>query len=97
MKKALEGLPGVAKVEMDVERDLFRITLADKDAPPVKALLSVVRDLGYMPRRVAPDKFQPGAASPYPQGDPPEIVKAALARAKSEGKKFVLAACMGDN
>jgi hypothetical protein len=31
VKKALEGLKGVTKVEMDVVHDLFRVTIAEKD------------------------------------------------------------------
>jgi hypothetical protein len=82
---------------MDVEHDLFRITVAEKDAPTVDALFAVIRDLNYTPSMAAADGFRPGARQSHPAGDAPDVVKQALAKAKLEGKRFVLVDCMGDN
>lgn len=97
MKKALEGLKGVTKVEMDVEHDLFRLTLAEKEAPTQEALYTVIKDLGYTPSAETPKSFRTTAKHLHPTGEAPEVVRKALDRAKSEGKKFVLVDCMGDN
>jgi len=96
VKKALEGLTGVAKVEMDVERDLFRVTLADREPPSQEVLFKAVQELSYTPSLASPESFRGGAEALHPRGDPPEIVRKALDRAKAE-KKLVLVDCMGDN
>ena len=96
MKKALEGLKGVTKVEMDVEHDLFRVTLAEKDAPTRDALFAVVKGLGYDPSSAPAEGFRVAATPLSSTGEAPEAVRKALGRAKTE-KKLVLVDLMGDN
>jgi len=94
--RALEGLSGVTKVEMDLERDLFRVTLAVRNAPTEAALLEVIRKLNYTPNIVPPTEFGEGRKPVHAMGEPPELVRRALDRAKTEKKRFVLVDCMGD-
>lgn len=96
MKKALEGLSGVVKVEMDVERDLFRITLADQGAPTQEALFKTITELNYTPSLASPESFRTSAKALQPKGEPPQVVQKALARARAQ-RKLVLVDCMGDN
>lgn len=96
MKKALEGLKGVTKVEMDVEHDLFRVTLAEKDPPIRDALHSVIKELGYTPSAAATESFRVAPKLLESTGEAPETVRQALVRAKAE-KKLVLVDLMGDN
>jgi hypothetical protein len=95
VKKALEGLKGVAKVETDVEHELFRVTLADQGAPAQEALLAVIKELSYTPSAVPAASFRV-ATMPLPStGEPPEALRGALARAKAE-KKLLLVDLVGD-
>lgn len=96
MKKALVGLKGVMKVEMDVEHDLFRVTIAEKDAPTRDALFAVIKGLGYDPAAAPADGFRVAATPLTSTGEAPEAMRKALARAKAE-KKLVLVDLMGDN
>ncbi len=81
---------------MDLERDLFRITLAERDAPAEAALLEVVRKLNYRPSIVPAVEFREAREPVHAMGEPPELVRRALERAKAEKKRFVLVECMGD-
>jgi hypothetical protein len=81
---------------MDPERDLFRVTLAERDAPADAALLDVIRKLNYTPRVVSAEEFRAGREPVRAMGEPPELVRRALERAKVEKKRFVLVDCMGD-
>ncbi|MBI2899810.1 MAG: hypothetical protein HYY17_06470 [Planctomycetes bacterium] len=92
MKKALEGLRGVAKVEMDLDRDLFRVT-GDVTR---ESVFAVIRALGYMPRAADPADFREMSGPTHPMGDAPELVRKACERARAE-KKLVLVDCMGDD
>lgn len=82
-------------VEMDVAHDLFRVTPVDRDAPTEEALLGAIRELGFKPRLSNESLFESAAPKP-PTGEPPEVVRAALARARAE-RKWVLARLVGDN
>lgn len=96
MKKALEGLSGVAKVEMDLERDLFRVTTAEKDPVTSDAVLAAIRNLGYAPSLSDPAAFRATPESTHPTGGAPDLVRKACERAQTE-KKLVLVDCMGDS
>lgn len=97
MKKALEGLKGVAKVEMDLAHDLFRVTLSEGGGPSEEALFKAVQELNYTPSLAPQELFQAAPPPVHLTGNRPEIVERALAKAKTESKKFVLVDCMGDN
>ncbi|MCI0656595.1 MAG: heavy-metal-associated domain-containing protein [Acidobacteria bacterium] len=97
MKKALEGLKGVANVERDLARDLFRVTPADGAAPSQEALFSAIRKLGYKPGLAEVSAFRSTPEPVHPARDVPDAVQKALDRAKPGGKKFVLVDCMGDD
>ncbi len=96
MKKALEGLKGVTKVEMDVEHDLFRVSIAKKDSPTQEAVFAVIKDLNYIPSVAPAESFRIAATPPQSAGEAPEAVRKALGRAKAK-KKLVLVDLMGDN
>ena len=96
MKKALEGLKGVTKVEMDVEHDLFRVTIVEKDSPTQEAVFAVIKDLNYTPVAAPAESFRIAAPPLQSTGEAPEAVRKALGRAKAE-KKLVLVDLMGDN
>ena len=96
MKKALEGLSGVTKVEMDLVHDLFRVTRSS-DVPTPAAILDAVRLLNYEPRVATAGEFHVHDEPLHPVGAPAEVIRAALAKAKAAGKRFVLVDCMGDN
>lgn len=96
MKKALEGLKGVTKVEMDVEHDLFRVSISEQNSTTQQAVFAVIKDLGYDPSAAPVESFRATQTTPRPIGEAPEIVRQALDKAKVE-KKFVLVYCMGDN
>jgi copper chaperone CopZ len=93
--KALEGLPGVAKVEMDVGHDLFRITYAAGSTADTQAALNAVKDLGYTPSIVKADQFHASAAKKHPAGGIPPFIQKALDRAKAEGK-LILVDCTAE-
>ena len=96
MKKALEGLKGVTKVEMDVEHDLFRVTLVAKDAPTQEGVFAIIKDLNYTPTASSTESFQVPVAPLLSKNEAPEAVRLALGRAKV-AKKLVLVDLMGDN
>jgi|GEM_PF-5649994 len=79
---------------MDLERDLFRVTL--KDATGRGSVFAAVRDLGYTPRMADPTAFRRTAEIVHPTGDAPDLVRKACERARAE-KKLVLVECMGDS
>ncbi|MBI2932792.1 MAG: hypothetical protein HYY16_14185 [Planctomycetes bacterium] len=81
---------------MDLERDLFRVTLAQRDAPPEAALIDVVRKLNYTPSVVDAASFREGRDPVHAMGKAPDLVRSALERAKGEKRRFVLVDCMGD-
>lgn len=97
MKKALEGLKGVAKVEMDLAHDLFRVTQSEGGGMSTVVLFKAVQELNYTPSLAPPEHFQVAPPPVHLSGKRPEIVERALAKAKTESKKFVLVDCMGDN
>jgi hypothetical protein len=82
---------------MDLERDLFRVTLAERDAPTQEALFNAIRDLTYTPSVASAGTFKPADEPTDPMGAMPELVRDAIARAKAESKRFILVDCMGDN
>jgi copper chaperone CopZ len=96
VKKALEGLKGVSKVEVDLAHDLFRVTLAEKDGPTQEALFAVVKDLAFTPSAAPAESFRVAATPLSSTGEAPEAVRKALGRAKAE-KKLVLVDLMGDH
>ena len=97
MKSALEGLNGVTKVEMDLRQDLFRVTLADTNAPTKDDLFKAMLDLTYTPTLENGSTFAAAPeVSPPAEGIPPLIQKA-LNQAKTESKRFVLVEGTGDN
>jgi len=81
---------------MDLERDLFRVTLAERGAPAEAALIDVVRKLSYTPSVVNTSSFREGREPVHAMGEPPDLVQKAIDRAKVEKKRFVLVDCMGD-
>lgn len=81
---------------MDLERDLFRVTMAKRDAPVEAALIEAVRELNYTPSVVDAASFREEQEPVHAMGKPPDLVREALDRAKAEGKRFVLVDCMGD-
>lgn len=93
--KALEGLPGVAKVEMDVEHDLFRLTYAAGHKADSQAAFRAIEELGYKPSTGRADRFQTAASPSRPPGGIPPFLQKALDRAKAEGK-LVLVDCTAD-
>ncbi len=97
MKKALEGLKGVAQVDWDLSRDLFQVTQVEGSAPSLEALFGAVRELGYTPNLVDASTFRPTADAVNAAARMPELVRKALDRAKTDGKRFLLVDCMGDN
>ena len=82
---------------MDLERDLFRVTLVERDAPAEAALIEVVRKLNYTPSVVDAASFREGREPVHAMGKAPDLVRRALERANGEKKKFVLVDCMGDS
>jgi len=80
---------------MDLERDLFRVTLAEQDAAAEAALLEAVRKLNYTPGVVDAKSFQEAREPVHAMGEPPQLVRRALERAKLQ-KRFVLVDCMDD-
>lgn len=92
MKKALEGLSGVASVEMDLERDLFRV----KGTAAREAVLAAIGKLGYVPSLADPSAFREASEPNHPTGDAPGLVRQACERARAE-RKLVLVDCMGDS
>jgi copper chaperone CopZ len=93
--KALEGLPGVAKVDMDVDHDLFRITYPAGVKADSQAAFQAIRDLGYTPSLAKADQFQDTPAKSHPSGGIPAFIQRALDRAKAEGK-LVLVDCTAE-
>lgn len=96
MKKALEGLEGVTKVELDLEHDLFRVSLSEKNPPTQDAVFAVIKDLNYTPSAASAASFSIAPTAPASTGEAPAAVREALAKAKAE-KKIVLVDLMGDN
>ena len=92
MKKALEGLAGVEKVEMDLGRDLFRIL----GEAPRESVFAAIRGLGYAPSLAHPAAFRATPEPTHPSGEPPDLVRKACERARDENK-LVLVDCMGDS
>lgn len=92
MKKALEGLSGVERVEWDLAHDLFRVT-GPADA---ESLVAQVRALKYDARLLPPDTpFAPTEQRVHPVGPVPEAIRRALDRARAE-RKLVLVDCKTD-
>jgi hypothetical protein len=83
----------VAEVEMDVERGLFRIS---GDSASETTVLETIRKLGYEPSIAASSEFHATGAF-HPVGEMPELVRAALGRARAESKRFVIVDCAGDS
>lgn len=81
---------------MDLERDLFRITLSEGDPSAETALLDAVRELNYTPSIEPITAFGSGSEPVHAVGKPPDLIRRALERAKAEKKRFVLVDCMGD-
>ncbi len=96
MKRALEGLRGATKVEIDLARDLFRVTLSPKDSATDDEILEAVRALNYDPSRTDPARFRVEAAPIHPVGEAPDLVRKAIERARAEGKRFVIVDCTGE-
>ncbi len=92
MKKALEGLAGVENVEIDLERDLFRVI----GASPRESIFAAIRELGYTPSLADPAAFRATPETTHPTGDAPDLVRKACERARTE-RKLVLVDCMGDS
>jgi len=86
VKKALEGLPGVERVEWDLARDLVRVTGASAEA-----VIAKVRDLKYDATVADGRDFSPGGA--HPTGLLPPAVRKAIDRAKAEGKRALFVDC----
>lgn len=84
-------------MEMDLAHDLFRVTLAEGPVPSQDALFGAIRELGYTPSVADTSTFRSTPEPVHPAVGLPGLVRRALDRAKSEGKKFVLVDCMGDN
>ena len=98
MKKALEGLKGVTKVEIDLKQDLFQVTLAETGPPTKEDLFKAIRELGYTPSLADVSAFGTAAEPVHPAAtEMPPLIQKALDQAKAESKKFVLVDCMGDN
>lgn len=93
--KALEGLSGVAKVEADVERDLFRITYVVGRKADTEAASKAIKDLGYMPSFAKAEQFQGTPTRTHPSGGIPPFIQQSLDRAKAEGK-LVLVDCTAE-
>lgn len=92
MRKALEGLAGVEKVEMDLESDLFRVT----GAATRESIFAAIRGLGYAPSSADAAAFRGTPEWTHPTGGTPDVVRQACDRARAE-KKLVLIDCMGDS
>ena len=97
MKRALEGLKGVTKVEMDLKQDLFRVTLNEKNPPSKEDLFKVIRELTYTPSLADASTFGTAVEPVHPAAvGIPSLIHEALERARKESRKFVLVDCMGD-
>jgi hypothetical protein len=89
VKKALEGLAGVEKVEMDLERDLFLVRGASREA-----IFEAIRKVGYEPEDADRASFRAGEPV-HPVGEIPRRIREACARARAEGK-LVLVDCSAE-
>jgi hypothetical protein len=76
---------------MDLERDLFRV----HGAVSMEAVFDAVRRLNYRPSAGDAASFVPSVGA-VPDGEPPVLIRDALARASSAKKRFVLVDCIGD-
>jgi hypothetical protein len=76
---------------MDLEHDLFRI----HGAVSTEAVFDAIRRLNYRPSAGDASSFEPSAGA-VPDGEPPALIRDALARASSAKKRFVLVDCIGD-
>ncbi|MCZ6602017.1 MAG: thioredoxin domain-containing protein [Planctomycetota bacterium] len=93
MKEALEGLPGVAAVEMDLERDLFRVQAA-ADRPTEEEMIKAIKDRGFEAtvvlsedRKSSVPENTDGDKAPSPM---PQLVQKALDQAGKEGKLLLV-------
>ncbi|MBI4564758.1 MAG: hypothetical protein HY716_08730 [Planctomycetes bacterium] len=91
------GLPGVTKVEMDLERDLFRVSRGGENAASEDRIFAAIRELSYTPSRADPSTFQARPEFHRPVGQPPEIMWSAVEKARRESKRFIIVECTGDN
>jgi len=82
---------------MDLERDLFRVTLAGKAGASQEELFETIRALNYTPSLAGGEGFHASEETTHPMGEMPELVRKAIDRAKAESKRFILVDCMGDN
>jgi thiol:disulfide interchange protein len=80
----------VAKVEMELERDLFTVT-ASKDQPSEAEMIAAVEGRGFKARVRRPGEPPERAAGPSRESSPavPALIQEALDRAQRE-KKLVL-------
>jgi hypothetical protein len=90
VKEALEGLPGVEKVEMDLERDLFRISYGPGQKPNQEAVLDAVTGLSYKPSIVRGTDFAAPPEPANPQNNIPPTVQRRLDQAKREEKLLMV-------
>ena len=82
---------------MDLGQDLFRVTLADTNAPLKEDLFEAIRKLSYTPTLEKDVTFATGSKSSPLGGGVPPIIQSALDQAKVESKQFVLVKGTGDN
>ena len=97
MKSALEGLKGVTKVEMDLKQDLFRVTLAESNAPTKDDLFKTIQNLTYTPTLESGATFAAAPKGILQEGSIPPLIQKALDQAKAKSKQFILVKGTGDN
>ena len=82
---------------MDLQQDLFRITLADENAPTKGDLFKTIRDLTYTPTLEIGTTFSVAPKGILLKGNIPPVIQKALEQARTESKRFVLLKGTGDN
>ena len=82
---------------MDLQQDLFRVTLAETNAPTKDDLFKAIQDLAYTPTLKSGVTFAATPKGILPGGSIPPLIQKALDQAKAESKQFVLVKGTGDN
>ncbi len=86
MRAALDGLAGIVRVEVDLNRDAFSVCY-QPSALSVKAIIRTIIGLGYRPRLAGKDEAVT-PSRPMPPAAAPELLARALARAR-ETKRLI--------
>ena len=86
MRAALDGLAGIARVEVDLNRDIFSVCY-EASTLSVKEIIRTIAGLGLRPRLAGKDEAVT-SSRPMPADTAPEPVASALAKAR-ETKNLV--------